>query len=294
MEKARQYLIEEAGNYADIERIDAYLKYGKEMVDFLEDETEVKFYGTEYPDYHMKSEYSDTVRSIASLDYHASKVGPPFKTLRGELPQTLFLGFAVGSSVEMKQFLKAGRSLKMFGIVSYKVLRHFFSLLRYGRGEQVVRGRALIGRLGRTLYDLKVPILLSSPVRELIVEDGAVRGAIVKQGGKRLRIIARRGVVLASGGFPDDRNDERPPIPPMPSGKIIAVFQIPATRAMAPDLPSRRAACSATMSRIRPRGRRFRRPPQLSALPAYGRTSSIAISRVSSRSRRMGSASSAN
>jgi len=41
-------------------------------------------------------------------------------------------------------------------------------------------------------------------VRELIVKDGAVRGAIVERDGRSIRVHARRGVVLACGGFPHD------------------------------------------------------------------------------------------
>ena len=45
---------------------------------------------------------------------------------------------------------------------------------------------------------------LSSPVRELVLEGDRVVGAIVEREGKRLRVNAARGVVLACGGFPHD------------------------------------------------------------------------------------------
>ncbi|GAA3483163.1 FAD-binding protein [Streptomyces yanii] len=63
-------------------------------------------------------------------------------------------------------------------------------------------GRALIGRLllamestgnGRTL--------LHTALRQLITEDGCVVGAEAGQDGRTLRIRARRGVLLAAGGF---------------------------------------------------------------------------------------------
>ena len=41
-------------------------------------------------------------------------------------------------------------------------------------------------------------------MRELIVENGAVRGAIVEREGRLVRVNAKRGVVLACGGFPHD------------------------------------------------------------------------------------------
>ena len=77
-------------------------------------------------------------------------------------------------------------------------------VLRYGRGMTLTNGNALAGRLAKSAFDLGIPMWLSSPVRELIVEDGAVRGAMVEREGRRVRVHARRGVVLACGGFPHD------------------------------------------------------------------------------------------
>ena len=70
--------------------------------------------------------------------------------------------------------------------------------MRHGRGMTLTNGNALAGRLAKSAFDLKIPLWLSSPVRELIVEDGAVRGAIVErdgQAGARQR-QARRGARL--------------------------------------------------------------------------------------------------
>ena len=62
----------------------------------------------------------------------------------------------------------------------------------------LTNGNALAGRLAKSAFDLKIPLWLSSPVRELIVEDGAVRGAIDRarrQAHSRHR-QARRGARL--------------------------------------------------------------------------------------------------
>lgn len=44
LETARQYILDEGKGFADERKVDAYLRYGKEMVAHLEDSTEVKFY----------------------------------------------------------------------------------------------------------------------------------------------------------------------------------------------------------------------------------------------------------
>ena len=77
-------------------------------------------------------------------------------------------------------------------------------VMRHGRGMTLTNGNALAGRLAKSAFDLKIPLWLSSPVRELIVENGAVRGAMVEREGRLVRVNARRGVVLACGGFPHD------------------------------------------------------------------------------------------
>ena len=66
--------------------------------------------------------------------------------------------------------------------------------------------------------DLKIPLWLSSPVRELIVENGAVRGAIVERDGRAFASRARRGVVLACGGFPHDVARRKAMFPHAPTG----------------------------------------------------------------------------
>lgn len=85
------------------------------------------------------------------------------------------------------------------------------------RGSQVV-GRMLgglvtgkkltgIGSAWATAFmkavviDRDVPLWLNSPMEDLIAEDGRVVGAVVVKDGVTKRIGARRGVMLAGGGF---------------------------------------------------------------------------------------------
>jgi succinate dehydrogenase/fumarate reductase flavoprotein subunit len=67
-------------------------------------------------------------------------------------------------------------------------------------------------------FDLKIPLWLSSPVRELITDDGAVRGAIVERDGRKIHVNASRGVILACGGFPHDVARRKAMFPHAPTG----------------------------------------------------------------------------
>jgi succinate dehydrogenase/fumarate reductase flavoprotein subunit len=65
-------------------------------------------------------------------------------------------------------------------------------------------GRALVGRLLLACQDAGTRFRLNCEMDELVVENGRVVGAGVNHDGRRSFIRARRGVLLAAGGF--DRN----------------------------------------------------------------------------------------
>lgn len=203
-EDALTYIAQEAGNYFDRDRVEAFLDNGPDMVAFLERETEARFYPFAYPDYHPWYNGSRAIRSIGIHDYKPSALGKYRKLLKQGLRQTQFMGIAVGSNVEMKQLMSAGRSLKGMAFVAGKLLKAFGETLRYGRPEPITRGRALIGRLAVSAFDMGVELWLSSPAVELIAQDGRVTGLVVSRGGQRTEVHAAKGVILASGGFGHD------------------------------------------------------------------------------------------
>jgi 3-oxosteroid 1-dehydrogenase len=67
-------------------------------------------------------------------------------------------------------------------------------------------GQALAGALRAGLMQAGVPVWLDTPMTGLHVQDGRVAGIQVRRDGESVQIVARRGVLLASGGF--ERNDE--------------------------------------------------------------------------------------
>lgn len=78
----------------------------------------------------------------------------------------------------------------------------------------LLRGKKLAGigaGLAASLFDvavqqLGVELWLDSPVTDLVVEDGRVVGVLARRDGVQVRIGARRGVMLAAGGF--DHNED--------------------------------------------------------------------------------------
>ena len=75
-------------------------------------------------------------------------------------------------------------------------------------------GQSLAARLRLALKQQGIPLWLNSPMTELITDvDGTVTGAVVEQEGRQRRIQARRGVILASGGFDHDMAWRRQHLP---------------------------------------------------------------------------------
>jgi succinate dehydrogenase/fumarate reductase flavoprotein subunit len=127
-------------------------------------------------------------------------------------------GMMLGSGKEIIHFMRVTRSLASALYVAKRLSKHLVDMMRHGRGMTLTNGNALAGRLAKSAFELNIPLWLSSPVRELIVEDGAVRGAIVEREGRSVRVHAKRGVILACGGFPHDVARRQKMFPHAPTG----------------------------------------------------------------------------
>ena len=205
-DEAERYLLHEAGEHYDAERIDAFLTHGPRMVEFFTRETAVRFTpSATYPDYHPDAPGSKTAgRALVAEPFDGRALGPLLAKLRPPLPELLLMGMAIGSGDELRHFQRATRSLGSFAYVARRLTGHAGELLMHGRGMRLTNGNALVGRLLKSAVDAGVKLWSAAPARELIVEKGAVRGAIVERDGQALRVEARRGVVPACGGFPRD------------------------------------------------------------------------------------------
>ena len=74
------------------------------------------------------------------------------------------------------------------------------------KGARETTGIDLWGVLSRKVAGTGIPILYSSPVKQLLVEKGeGVTGIIAASGDRDVKVRARRGVILACGGFEYDQ-----------------------------------------------------------------------------------------
>lgn len=219
-EQARTYLRHEAGNNFDAARVDAFLSAGPEAVDFFTTRTALRFdMPLVFPDYHAEAPGgAQGGRSMVTRPFDGRELGDLIKTLGMPLPELTVFGMMLGSGKEIIHFMRVTKSLTSAVYVAKRLSRHLIDVLRYGRGMTLTNGNALAGRLAKSALDLKIPMWLSSPVRELTVENGAVTGAIVSREGRDVRVHARQGVVLACGGFPHDVERRKKMFPHAPTG----------------------------------------------------------------------------
>ena len=202
----RTYMMQETGSYYDAASVDAFIENGPKMVEFFERETDMQFVPTLYPDYHPTVAGGvDVGRSILAAPFDIRGLGKDMPRLKPPLKTITFIGMMFNSSnADLKHFFQATKSLTSFIYVAKRLVTHIKELVLYQRGINVTSGNALAARLAKSAFDLGIPILTSSPVKEILMKNDHVTG--VRAGGEHAdrQITARHGVVLACGGFPHD------------------------------------------------------------------------------------------
>jgi succinate dehydrogenase/fumarate reductase flavoprotein subunit len=217
----RTYLKNELGDRYDAARVDAFLDHCGPMVAFFERHTALQFVdGNAIPDVHGHVTGAATQgHQLAAAPYDGRAVGPLIRRLRKTMRETSFLGMPIMAGADLAAFLTMTRSFKSLLHVGRRVGRHLVDLAIHGRAMQLVNGVALVARLAKSAEDLGVRMIESAPARRLILENGAVRGAIVATSHGEIAIRAARGVVLAAGGFPNDLRRRKAHFPRTPTGQ---------------------------------------------------------------------------
>ena len=220
-QQPRTYLRHELGARYDAARIDAFLDHCGPMVAFFEAHTELTFVdGNALPDIHGHVPGAATQgHQVAAAPYDGRDVGPLLARLRKTMRETSFIGMPIMAGKDLAAFLTMTRSFASLWHVTRRFARHLIDLAVHGRAMQLVNGVALVARLAKSAEKLGVRMIESAPAKRLIVEKGAVRGAIVSAANGEIEIRARKGVVLAAGGFPNDVQRRKAYFPRTPTGE---------------------------------------------------------------------------
>ena len=206
-EAALEYILTSVGEKADRKRVEAYVDFGPRMLKFLEENTHVIFECQPYSDYYPELPGGKRgYRTHEPYPMHARVLGKDFETMRMPHHAIVVMDRYSMNNVEGKYLLTQAPGWQK--VMAKLMARYWFDIpmrLRGKRDGRLTMGNALIGRLRWSLNDRKIPVWLSAPMRELIIEGNRVRGAVVEKDGKLMRIEARSGVIMGAGGFEHDQ-----------------------------------------------------------------------------------------
>jgi 3-oxosteroid 1-dehydrogenase len=186
------------------DRLRAYVEKGPEMVRYLCEQTQVALVALpEYPDYYPEVSGSRPGgRALEPENFDARLLGEEFLRMRESALQSQIVGRIFMTVAEARTMLC--RTSGWIGITARLMAKYWLDLpwrFKSKRDRNLAMGNALVGMLRRSLMDREVPLWLNTPAHELIVAEGRVVGVVAERAGRRIRIRARRGVVLAAGGF---------------------------------------------------------------------------------------------
>lgn len=164
VDQARQYYYDVVGDRTPRPLQDAYLETGATLIDYLEQDPDLAFMVYPWPDYFgALPTASLTGRHIVPVPLPAAALGELRQVLRPTLPEE-----------------RAGAPLS----------------------DELLAGQALIGRFLLALSRMKtVDLQRDTALTRLVRNNDRVEGAIVSTPGGAERIRAKRGVVIAAGGF---------------------------------------------------------------------------------------------
>jgi len=207
-EKVWTYLEQTVGAAAPDDMKRAYLEAGPRMMDYLVSRGILDLAArTASPDYYPDLPGAAMGgRSLDPLEFDGRKLGGDFRFLRDPLKEFTVLGGMMVNITDVRHLLRATRSFAAWRHSMKLVLRYAADRARgYRRGTRLLLGNALAAQLFHGMLARKIEYWLDTPALALHRDAaGRVLGAAVRRNGKSLNIRARRGVVMATGGFPWD------------------------------------------------------------------------------------------
>ncbi|CAJ1503492.1 FAD-dependent oxidoreductase [[Mycobacterium] kokjensenii] len=182
VEAAMDYLRAQSFGAMDDALVSTFVRTGQEMVDFVEAHSDVRFeVATGFPDYkpELPGGRPGGGRSLSPLPYDVSRVGAWQDRITAFPADYSNVGFDAETRARLNADFDPDSA-----------------------GDIRVAGAALIAGLLKGLLDRGVAPATGCRGVELFADaDGAITGVRVEAGGVSRRVRARRGVILANGGF---------------------------------------------------------------------------------------------
>ncbi|AKC37324.1 3-ketosteroid-delta-1-dehydrogenase [Mycolicibacterium phlei] len=206
VEQARAYLRSVVAGTAPEARSDGFLEHESATVEMLTRLTPMRFtWCRDYADYHPEEPGgSPAGRTCECRPFDASVLG----TYRNRLQPGVMKPPAVPMPVTSADY----RWMNLMARLPHKALPLIVKRVVQGVGGAVLGrrylagGQALAAGLFAGVLRAGIPIWTDTALVRLVTEGARVTGAVVAHEGREITVTARRGVVLAAGGF--DHNME--------------------------------------------------------------------------------------
>jgi 3-oxosteroid 1-dehydrogenase len=203
-EEAWAYLEATTAGIVPEDRLRAYIEAGPKVLEWLEQQTHARFIAQPaYPDYYPRVAGSKPGgRSVEPAHFDARQLGDDFLHMRDQNLQMQVMGRLAMTAVEAQAVLTGQPgSIWLFLRLMLQYALDIPFRFKSKRDRNLAMGNALIGALRLSIIERGIPLWLNAPARELLVEDGRVVGVAAEKDGRPVRINARKGVILAAGGF---------------------------------------------------------------------------------------------
>lgn len=199
-DEAQRYLHAVVGADSPESRFGNFLRNSPATLDMLARTTPMKFmWAKGYSDYHPEAPGGSALgRTCECRPFNAAVLGKQRTQLRPGVMKTSFPMPVTGADyrwlnlVARKPVAALPRVLKRIGqgLGGLLVGRHY-----------VAGGQALAAGMFSGVLRAGIPIWRNTALKSLTVRDGRVTGAEVMRDSRRQKVTARRGVILAAGGF---------------------------------------------------------------------------------------------
>jgi 3-oxosteroid 1-dehydrogenase len=193
-------VVGDIGEPSSLARREIFLTAGYEMINFLIRKGVRLVRCPGWSDYYPNHKGGNEAgRAIEGIPYDAAALGNWSDKVQPSMAKS-YGGFVLKTN-ELRAVQYFNRSPRAFAVATRVFARTRAAKLR--RQELLTNGASLIGQMLKALIDMRgePPIWTEAAMQDLIVDDGRVVGARVTHNGAALNIEARKGVLLAAGGF---------------------------------------------------------------------------------------------
>ena len=193
-------VVGEIGAPSSPARREMFLTAGSEMINFLLRKGVRLIRCPGWSDYYPNHKGGNAAgRGVEGIPFDAAELGAWSGKVQPSMARNF--GFVVLTN-ELRSVQYFNRAPRAFAVAMRVFARTMAARVR--RRDMLTNGASLIAQMLKALIALgdgEPPLWTNTAMEDLIVEDGRVVGARVKRNGSTLFVEARRGVLLAAGGF---------------------------------------------------------------------------------------------